>query len=149
MKKSLLILFGLLCFISCKENKNPDSSGSKPGQMEKTNETELVVQKILDLPDLQWVYHPELKERLPVKVLKTEQITEKLDLKKFGRKVSILSPEELEKEHITDYVSIQLDFSNDTLKFDLEYKAEGAVASGKMVKKNGEWIVVDYSVAEE
>ena len=55
------------------------------------DQTELIVQKILDLPELQWIYHTEIKETLPVKVLESQTINKSLNLNKFGQKVIILS----------------------------------------------------------
>ena len=143
MKKSILILFGLLLLISCKENKKSKLAESQ------INETELIVQKILDLPRLQWIYHPEAPERIPVKVLETAQIEKDLSLNKFGKKVRIMSRAELTNKGIKDFVEFdRLTIDNDTANFGLHYKVEGAGCAGRLLKVNGEWIVLDYSVWE-
>lgn len=143
MRKSTLILFGLLLLISCKANKKSGAAESK------INETELIIQKILDLPKLQWIYHPESPERIPVKVLETAQIEKDLDLNKFGQRVRIMSRTELENEGIKDFVEFdRLTIKSDTANFGLHYKVEGAGCTGRLVKVNGEWIVLDYSVWE-
>ncbi len=114
-----------------------------------SNQTELLVQKILDLPKLQWIYHPELKERLPVKVLETATIEKRFNLNKFGQKVRILSKTELESEGIKDFVIIdKIKIEKDTTEFTLSYKIEGAGCNGKFLKQNGEWKIMDYSVWE-
>lgn len=130
---------------SASQKTIPQSEVIKP----ESNQTELILQKILDLPKLQWIYHPEAKERLPVKVLETEQIGKDLKLNKFGEKVRILSLSELEKEGIKDYIIInELKIRQDTTDFELSYKIEGAGCSGKFIKENGKWEILDYSVWE-
>tara|TARA_B110001452_G_C15151172_1_gene400651 strand:- start:573 stop:980 length:408 start_codon:yes stop_codon:yes gene_type:complete len=114
-----------------------------------SNQNELIIQEILDLPNLQWIYHPESKEILPVKMLESDLIKKTFNLYKFGQKVRILSTLELKKEGINDYVVIdKLEVKKDTTDFEISYKIEGAGSAGKFVKENGEWKVLDYSVWE-
>ncbi|PKR80605.1 hypothetical protein CW751_09535 [Brumimicrobium salinarum] len=158
MNKIVGILLTILLLISCKnsqkmETENKSESKNELTQTEliksESNQTELIVQKILDLPKLQWIFHPELKERLPVKVLETEMIEKNFNLKKFGQKVRILSKSELENEGIKDFVIIdKIKIEKDTAEFGLSYKIEGAGCSGKFFKQNGEWKIRDYSVWE-
>ena len=148
----------LFFLISCKnsekiETENNSESKNKLTQTEliksESNQNELIVQKILDLPKLQWIYHPELKERLPVKVLISELIDEKLGLNKFGQEVRIISSVELEKEGIKDYVEFQkLEFKRDTLEFGLTYDIEGVGSAGKFIRENGKWKILEYGVWE-
>ena len=146
MKKTTLILFGLIFLISCKEKNAAIESEIK---IEEINESELMVQKILNLPDIQWIYHPELPERTPVKILESELIDKKFDLNKFGKEVRIISPDELKKEGIKDYLEFhKLEFKNDTLEFGLSYDIEGAGSAGKFIKENGKWKILEYEVWE-
>ncbi len=145
-------------FISCKntpktiaENQSYSENSITQSELIKSesNQTELIAQKILDLPKLQWIYHPEVKERLPVKVLESELIDKNLNLIKFGQKVRILSMSELEKEGIKDYVVFdKIEIAKDTTEFELYYKIEGAGCNGKLMNENGKWKVIDYSVWE-
>jgi hypothetical protein len=152
------IILTFLLLISCKnsgetETEKTSESENKLTQTEsiksESNQTELLVQKILDLPKLQWIYHPELKERLPVKVLETATIEKSFNLNKFGQKVRILTKSELENEGIKDFVIIdKIKIEKDTAEFGLSYKIEGAGCSGKFFKQNEEWKIMDYSVWE-
>ncbi len=144
--------------ISCKNSEKTETENNSDSEIKLTqteliksesNQTELIAQKILDLPKLQWIYHPEVKERLPVKVLESELIDKSLNLNKFGQKVRILSMLELENEGIKDFVIFdKIKIGKDTTDFELHYKIEGAGCSGKLLKENGEWKVIDYSVWE-
>jgi hypothetical protein len=153
MKKIFGILLIIFFLISCKNSEKTETENNSEPESELTqtesNQTELIAQKILDLPDLQWIYHPESKERLPVKVLETELIVKNFSLNKFGQKVRILSMSELEKEGIKDYVIFdKIKIGKDTTDFELSYKIEGTGCSGKLLKEDGEWKVLDYSVWE-
>ena len=157
MKNIVRVLVLLLVFTSCKNtSKNTiEITGENLSYTKDSisqpafNETQIIVQKILDLPELQWVYHQELKERLPVKVLESKLIDKRLILHKFGQTVSILSMSELEKEGIKDYVVFnKIEISKDIAYFALNYKIEGAGCSGKLIKENGEWSFSNYSVWE-
>ncbi|MEZ4795297.1 MAG: hypothetical protein R2773_07485 [Flavobacteriaceae bacterium] len=152
MNKITGIILTILLLVSCKDSEKNSESENQLTQTElipESNQTELIVQKILDLPDLQWIYHPESKERLPVKVLESDLVEKTFNLNKFGQKVRILSLMELEKEGINDYVVIdKLEIKKDMTDFEISYKIEGAGSAGKFVKENGEWKVLDYSVWE-
>uniref|UniRef100_UPI004049D670 hypothetical protein n=1 Tax=Flavobacterium sp. TaxID=239 RepID=UPI004049D670 len=158
MKKIVGILLMFLLFISCKntpktiaENQHYSENSTTQSELIKSesNQTELIAQKILDLPKLQWIFHPEVKERLPVKVLESELIDKNLNLNKFGQKVRILSMSELEKEGIKNCIVFdKIEIAKDTTEFELHYEIEGVGCNGKLMNENGKWKVIDYSVWE-
>lgn len=150
-----MTIFFLTSCINSKKSKaeNYSYSENKINQskliMPEQNQTESIVQKVLDLHKLQWIYHSESKERLPVKVLETELIEKNFELKMFGQKVRIMSKLKLEKEGILDYVIFdKLEIKTDTTDFEISYKIEGVGCSGKFLTKNGKWKIFNYSVWE-
>jgi hypothetical protein len=109
-----------------------------------------IIQTLLDLPEWQWVYHSEIKERLPVKLLKSDKVSDSLKLKKYGQPVAILSKKILDSLQTKAYVHLkELKFFGDTVYFYLEYPAEGAVANGRIIKMNKRWVADKYSVTEQ
>jgi hypothetical protein len=158
MKKTIYSLLIIFVLTSCNnlEKTNTENNSELENilpQKELTDlepkDTELIAQKILDLPRLQWIYHSEINERLPVKVLESELIKKNITLTKFGRKVRILSISEIEKEGINDYVVFdRIEIKEDTTEFEISYRIEGAVCSGKFIKQDKEWRILDYSVYE-
>ncbi|PHS08596.1 MAG: hypothetical protein COA88_06430 [Kordia sp.] len=158
MKNIVGILLMIFLLTSCKnsqkvkiEKKSDSENTITQSEFMKLelNQNELVIQSILDLPDLQWVYHPELKERLPIKILESGLIRKSFNLNKFGQKIRILLVSELEKEGIKDYLIFdKINIIKDTTDFELSYKVEGIGCSGKFVKENEEWKVLDYFVLE-
>ena len=153
MKKIIGTILTILFLVSCKNLEKPVTENSlipenKQIQSE-SKQTESIVQKILDLPKLQWIYHPELEERLPVKVLETELIRKGFELNKFQQEVRIISQSELEKERILDYVIFhKLEIKNNTADFKLSYNIEGASCNGKLLKEKSNWTILNYSVWE-
>jgi hypothetical protein len=138
MKKVLLTLVGLIIFFS-------DGNG----QIQKQKDIGTLVQGILDLPKLQWIYHSEASERVPVKVLASGLVTKELKLTKFDKPVLILTKDEIESKRIIDYVSFQrLELKGDTVTFHLTYDIEGAFADGKLFWTQDKWVVKDYRVGE-
>jgi hypothetical protein len=122
---------------------------STPRAKEGINEIQILMQDILDLPKLQWIYHPEVQERLPVKILESGLVTKELQLRKFDKDVLIMTKDELEKNKTLDFVNIEeLSFKGDTLTFYLTYKVEGAFAEGKYVRTGDKWKILDYAVGE-
>lgn len=119
-------------------------------RIETQYEREIIIQKILDLPRLQPYYHIELKERLPIKLLENEYVDKNLSLNKFGQNVEILSRQKIDEDSITDYLSIShLNFSNDTLNFGFVYPIEGLGVSGRMIRTNTDWKVVEQQFVLE
>lgn len=114
-----------------------------------SSEIQVLIQDILDLPKLQWIYHPEVADRLPVKLLQSGLVTKDLKLRKFDNDVLILTQNELVVNKMTDYVFVEkLLFKGDTLSFSLTYDVEGAFADGKFARINGKWTILNYEVGE-
>ncbi|WP_189606393.1 hypothetical protein [Salinimicrobium marinum] len=47
-------------------------------------------QLVLDVPDFQMWLHGEIPERIPLKLIKNEFVSDQYDLKKFGERVRIV-----------------------------------------------------------
>ena len=148
MTKVIGLILTIFVIISCSNSNKPKIDDHSEFMIE-FEQIEFIAQRILDLPELQWVYHPEVNKRLPIKVLESEMIDKKLNLNKFGQKVRILSFAELEKEGIKDYLIFdKFQVGTDTAEFRLKYRIEGVDCSGTFLRQNGEWKVLNYSVLE-
>jgi hypothetical protein len=138
MKRFLLTLFGLIIIVS-----------DNNGQIQKEKEIGTLIQGILDLPKLQWIYHPEASERVPIKVMASGLVTKDLKLTKFDKPVLILTKDELQFKKIQDYIHFKkLEFKGDTVTFHLTYDIEGAFAVGKIFWAGDKWVVRNYRVGE-
>jgi len=149
MRKLTFLVIGLLFTVSCKEQRSTDALKQDKLAVEMPNESEIVLQKLLDLPKLQWVFHPEIAERLPIKILKNEFVPDSLKLLKFDENVRIAALPSFQKENIQDYILIKdLNIKKDTARFDLDYEIEGVSAKGTFIKISSEWVVQDYTISE-
>ena len=57
MKNLYILIFGLVLFASCKNPKADNNPETQEIVIKKENEVQVVVQKILDLPKLQGMFH--------------------------------------------------------------------------------------------
>mgnify|MGYP000341978445 FL=1 len=149
MKKVYLLLFGVLLIVSCKETKTKDNPKPEVVSIKKGSETQVIVQKILDLPKLQWMFHPEVADRLPIKLVENRIINDILKLQKFDKSVRIATKASFEKEKIRDYLVFEeLILKVDTAYFAFNFPIEGVTAKGKLVKISEEWTAQEYTVSE-
>ena len=113
-------------------------------------ERQQILQLLLNLPALQGFYHPELPERLPLKLQTNAFVTPGLRLRKFSQPVQLLTARQLQRRGIRDYVQLGLlRQRGDTLDFRLYYRIEGVVAEGQLVRQPSGWRVVRGYVAEQ
>ncbi len=153
MKNYIVLFLTLICFMSCIETTKSQDTKVKNTSMQnlqKTEEAQSIVQKILDIPGIQWMYHSEDKERVPIKILATNEISENLILTKFQKRVSVLSASEIKNTETKAFVALEYHkIDSDTLQFKLAYAVEGVVVNGKMILQNGTWNLLNYDVIEQ
>ncbi len=146
MKISILIAVSIICFISCKKNYRSTILNQ---EKLKKDEISPIVQLIIDIPEIQWMYHPEIKDRLPIKILKTKQINELEGVTKFDEKVKLFSLSELTSKKLDDYLLITLnEKTKDTVTFKLLYAVEGIKVYGKLIKQDKNWKIRNTNVIE-
>ena len=147
MRVTITLAIVLTLLTSCDSKQTPKMSVKMDSIA--SSEIQVLIQDILDLPKLQWIYHPEVADRLPVKLLQSGLVTKDLKLRKFDNDVLILTQNELVVNKMTDYVFVEkLLFKGDTLSFSLTYDVEGAFADGKFARINGKWTILNYEVGE-
>ena len=109
-----------------------------------------MTQLILDVPDFQKFLHPEVPERIPLKLMKTEMIIDQLKLRKFDQKVRLIDSLSIVNEGIDDYIQIKLeDIEKDSIIFGLYHKIEGAQMWGYLIKRNDIWNISVTGIGEE
>ncbi|QNH63506.1 hypothetical protein [Hymenobacter sediminicola] len=113
---------------------------------------QIILQQLLDLPELQQYFHVELPGRLPIKLLQTPGMPQGLQLEKFGRPVLSLTPAQAKQQAATDYISIRklpARTTADTLMYTLAYPIEGVLCRARFVRQKEGWVVYDYNVVEQ
>jgi len=146
--KNFIVFLGLLLLVSCKEAKK-ETAPKSMDVIENSTDVEAIIQSILDLPELQQYFHADLPERLPLKLVQNEFVSDTLHLNKFDKKIRIASLASFEKDGVKDYLIIEeLSIKNKSVSFSLKYPIEGVVAEGKLVKAAGEWSVRKHLIYE-
>lgn len=144
----VLLIFFTACHLDNRKSvvRNNGSIAATEPQITKQPSAQELIQKMLDLPQWQWVYHPEVNGRLPVKMLKNDFVADSLILIKFNQKVQI----GVDTRNTKEYVEIEkLKIKDDTAYFIMEYPSEGAVANGHFIKRNKVWMIDKYTVIEQ
>lgn len=150
MKNASILFLTFILLFSCKETKTDNTVLNHEAEaLEKTDEMEQVVQNILDYPALQSLFHAEIPERLPLKMVENEYTKPEWNLLKFNQKVRIASIATYEKEGIEDYLILALlEQKKDTIHFYLSYDAEGIKVDATLIKTFDEWAIEEYSFWE-
>ena len=103
----------------------------------------------MDVPDFQEWYHPEVPERLPLKLFIDEFRKKEYALQKFGQHVRIVDSATIRKDQIEDALWLRLrDTTKDTVRFFLYYQIEGAVMRGRVYKRNNSWNIIVDTIGE-
>ncbi|MBD2716456.1 hypothetical protein KBK19_15550 [Microvirga sp. STR05] len=111
-----------------------------------------LMQQLLDLPKLQPYFHVEVPGRLPLKLLRTPGMPQRLHLQKFGRPVLLLAPAKAKQQAVKDYISIRkipARATADTLTYTLAYPVEGVLCRARFVRQSAGWVVYNYSIVEQ
>jgi len=145
MKNLYVLLVIALIYSSCHEAKRTPLKTEE----KKTDEMEQVIQEILDCPELQSMYHAELPERAPLKLVENEYVKAEWNLIKFNRKVCIAPEISFKNEGIEDYLVIDLlERKNDTIHTSLYYDAEGIKVAVALLKNTDSWVIEKFELYE-
>lgn len=99
---------------------------SETGSM-KNNISSKVIQSILDHHEIQPYLHPDLKNRLPIRVVSNRLISTEISIKKFDQPVLFLQ----EKPTEPHFEIITLKQAENSMEFAIRYDVEGVSISGQ------------------
>jgi len=146
MKNYIVLFLTTICITLCFETTKSQNLNAKIKSQE-TIKTQVIVQKILDIPEIQWIYHPEIKNRIPVKLLETKKINKNIQLIKFNKKIIIIST--TNENTCKDCLKINYRTINkNTISVKMAYPIEGVTLSGKLLRVNKEWKLFFLSITE-
>ncbi len=135
-------IFGLIDFktkkvlqLRCSEDENPSWHINK-------KDVNKICQTLIDYPKLQWVFHPEIQNRVPVK-FSNNIVGSEIELVKYDYPVKIISENKLDIE--TPYFKISdLIIYSDSAFVKFSYKAEGVSGGATLVKnKQKKWGIIN------
>lgn len=145
MKKFFKYLAIVLVFAMCKQPTNSKQKIVLEAEMpvqkdcfdKSTKET--ILTAILRTETFQEFLHPELEERLPVRLVKSDFITDDLQILSNAQKVGFRDSLGLPKASVHRITIKNVDCENKTLEYSIFYPIEGVIIGGYVEKKNGEW----------
>lgn len=158
MKIKFLIVCLSIVF-ACKNNTtnqplNPENTSElKYSEIKNTKnsdslELQKIIQKAIDLPELQQYYHvSELPNRSPLIIYLNNNLYYNFELFKFGKRVEIIKDIDAikQKPHIKFNV---INVTETIADLDFTYKVEGINVSMKLEKNNTNWIVINSKITE-
>lgn|GEM_PF-3613838 len=114
----------------------------------KNSEKVALIEEILSTQDFQIFLHPELSERLPIRLSKTEFIDKNLNIKSNNQKVLIQKDSVEFSEHTVHIKISKIDCKAKSLRYSIFYPIEGAIIKGNTRKSNEGWVVAVSQVGE-
>jgi len=162
----IISLLLLICFIvSCtgsnirkRNDIKPDNSRElipEPDKdpVYKVSDEEIIFQKIIDLKDLQWIYHSEQQ----IIILQNNIKQAGYSLTKFNKNILFVTQEELNiglkqnpklYEQFLSIKTFQFIKNETKLIFNIFKVSEGVEVKGSYYKENGVWQLSEYKVIE-
>lgn len=140
MQKHFVLLLFIITIYYCTNQKN-----QKIFNLSNEDSTE-IMQKIIDLPDLEYYYHVEiLNTRKPLVILKNNIIQNEYSLKKFNERVIFLTLTEIMAQKKDAYLEFSnFNISHDSVKVSFKYRCEGVGGYAIFMKKNSNtWNVIN------
>ena len=134
----LLTVFLILSLsTNCFENKTQRTA--KQG-LERSDDLELVIQKIINDPNLDWEIKSDSNYYSPLTVLKNKYVNDDLKLTKSWTEVQLLTQAEIRQEKIEHYVEfLDLTLDNDTADFVFTLHFEGQAFLGELIRIDSVW----------
>lgn len=112
-----------------------------------TYDKENVFKIIIDHPDVQIYFHPEIEGRTPLKVKSNESLGTDLTLEKFGQPVEFIPF--TENASSMPLLEVKLfDSDKDRIAFELYYEVEGVTIKGTAIKNASQWLLSEFEVYE-
>lgn len=145
----------MVSVFSCKKNKpsviNHKTQTNQPSLVQEclsNKDKANIIEAILTTSDFQMFLHPNLKGRLPIKLVKNQFVSSDLKIVSNGVQVqfvdSLTHPEGGEHQ-----ITIEdIDCSGFKILYSVYYPIEGVIISGKILKKGDSWIAVETTWGE-
>lgn len=139
------VIFLLLTLNGCNTN-NQENGGAK--MVAASNETEILLEKILKHPDLEQYYHSEIKNRVPIIVKINEDFDTKINITMFDRPIQLIKSTQVLSKEIPFFEINSFHITDNEATFNIAYSVEGILIKGKLIHKNNSWIFLEYSIIE-
>ncbi len=113
------------------------------------NDKEKLLESIFETEEFQMFLHPEIKERLPIRLVKNEFITSDLVIFSNGQKVQLVDSLILPIGTQHRVKLIKKDCNRGIVEYSIFYPIEGVVISGSAQKKGDSWTTYETTWGEK
>lgn len=140
-------IFSLLASILILTACNSNIEISEKEKIMGKNDKEMIFSMILGHPDLQQYFHPEVKNRVPLKVKSNEYLGVNLSIIKFDKPVEFYTSTGFTSATpLLEVISFNIDTNQSA--FEIFYAIEGVTIKGKLEKQNDQWSFIEFEVFE-
>ena len=138
MRSLSILAFILLSFAS--------SCGAAPPDPRSRSAVEQILQQVIDSERLDKYFHAdELPGRKPLRVLKSEIVTDEIHLMKFGQKVELISAKDASGAYL-EFPKIDISSERATVEF--RYRVEGLRGEAELAKQGESWLLKSIALRE-
>ena len=156
-KSALFCVLFLLLLSNCKINtegvNDVEGKDNIDGQIVTecltVKDRELILKEIVQSSDFQLYLHPELLERLPIKVAMNKHFNNDISVESNGYRVQFVGLNRAFTDDIHRIEIIELDCEKGLLTYLVKYPIEGVFIDGTIIKKNTSWITENVHAVEE
>jgi hypothetical protein len=110
---------------------------------------EFILKEIVQSSDFQLYLHPELLERLPVRVAKNRPFNNEISVESNGYRVQFVDLNRAFTDDIHRIEIIELDCEKGLLTYAVKYPIEGVFIDGTIIKKKDVWITENVNSYKE
>lgn len=111
------------------------------------SEKEILLKMILDHHDLQQYLHPDLPERVPVKIKSNNELGTNLSVEKFGKPIEFINSD-VSARTVPMLEVVLFNIGVNKVLFEIVYDIEGVTIKGELGRNATGWVFKDFEVFE-
>jgi len=139
----ILFIISILMLAAC----NSSIKTNEEADVMSKNDKKSIFSMILEHPDLQQYFHPEEKNRVPLKIKSNENLGVNLSVIKFGKPVEFYASTNFGSDD-PFFEVVLFSINGDNAIFNILYAVEGITIKGKLKKQNHQWSFVEFEAFE-
>ena len=132
---------------ACSVNGGVNDGLASGAKTMSSNEKATLFKMILDHPELQQYLHPEVAQRVPVRVKSNAELGSDLAVEKFGQTIKFVDGAGVDEDlPVLEVVTFEI--SEDRVDFLIRYEVEGVTLRGVLAKEADEWTFEAIEIVE-
>jgi len=133
LKSAILIIMLAISCSACQQESQATGENVKGSQKMIAKENGLLLEKVIEHPELQQYFHPDVSGRVPLVIKLDKGIEVNSDIEKFGQAV-VITNDTPQKGAYLEVMKLQ--HQDDYIEFEIKYEIEGLQINGELLKKS-------------